>query len=116
MTHRNQVEILDGIVATSRSSVPFQPASVVPEGQLQHIADLVASLKSTQNTSSVEQHLQQLDEEVKRFRVQLGLQGQDEEAFDGFQSPWLTGMNLITHHPDSRKREHLPYSLADTKK
>lgn len=95
----------DGIVVQDQLSGPSQLASAVPKGhlpemqlqngQLQHITYLVNDLKRARNTDSVEQKLRQLDEEVRIFRVQLGLQGQDDGAWDVSQSPSLIGTNFV---------------------
>lgn len=84
---------------TDRYSGPTQPASVVPDAQLQQIAYLVDNLKDTQNTALIEQKLRQLDELVQRFRAEAGLQGQDEEVLEAAPNLGLAGKNFVPTMP-----------------
>lgn len=69
---------------------PVQSEDALEEAKLQKIAHLVEEIKNVHGTKLVEQKRRQLDEEIQRFRIQLGLQGQYDETLDPWENPGLT--------------------------
>ncbi|CAN8099215.1 unnamed protein product [Discula destructiva] len=106
---QGEAAVLDGNAARTQISGPERLATLtlVPESQLQQIAQLIEDLKDVRDTELVEQKLRQLDAEVQRFRIQLGLPNQDDEAWNTFQNPFQS--------PNPRRRSSLAYEAAPTK-
>lgn len=77
---------LDGVVATKQSFDAYK-----------------------QSADSVERTLRQLDEEVHRFRVRIGLPNQDDEVLDSSQPRELAGINYFV--PSFFKQSCVPRSI-----